>query len=127
VNKSTIGLIAAMTMVGVASGTYAGPPRSLEHAAWATQCSALASADFSRIPGAPTQVMEANPVSDNKAVSARCQVRGYVIPNVGFLLQLPASKNNPRMIMKIGVKGSAAKISRHVVGLALVVMAGSLS
>jgi hypothetical protein len=31
------------------------------------------------------------------------------------------------MIMKIGVKGSAAKISRHVVGLALVVMAGSMS
>jgi hypothetical protein len=31
------------------------------------------------------------------------------------------------MIMKIGVKGSSAKISRHVVGLALVVMADSMS
>jgi hypothetical protein len=109
VNKSTIGPVAtmtmvAMTMVGAASGTYAGSPPPPDHAAWATQCSALASADFSRIPGAPTQVMEANPVSDNKAVSARCQVRGYVTPNVGFLLQLPASNWNGKFL-EIGCGG----------------------
>lgn len=65
------------------------------------QCQALASTDFSGIPDAPTQVTEARVVEAAGDVPAYCRVEGYVIPQVGIEVWLPASNWNGKFL-KIG-------------------------
>lgn len=56
-------------------------------------CSDLAAADFSGVPDAPTQIIAADAQGDGD-VPAYCRVQGYVTPNVGFELRLPATNWN---------------------------------
>ena len=72
------------------------------------QCSALASAEFSNIQDAPTQVTEAKLIAASGSVPALCQVQGYVTPNVGFSLQLPASNWNGKFFER-GCGGSCGR------------------
>jgi hypothetical protein len=62
----------------------------------AQQCSALSKADFSGIPEAPTQILQAASVEATVSVPAYCVVKGVVAPNVGFELKLPAVNWNGR-------------------------------
>lgn len=64
----------------------------------AEQCKALASADFSEIVDAPTQVTQAKAIEANGDLPAHCQVDGYVTANVGFRLLLPASSWNGKFL-----------------------------
>jgi feruloyl esterase len=59
----------------------------------ATQCKAVAAADFSRVTDAPTQVLDARVLAADDRHPALCQVDGYVTSHVGFRLQLPESWN----------------------------------
>jgi feruloyl esterase len=75
----------------------------------AATCSALASADFSGIAEAPTQIVDAQIVEAKDGVPRFCQVRGYVWPQVGFELRLPVSDWNHKFI-EIGCGGSCGHL-----------------
>ena len=62
----------------------------------AQRCSTLTRADFSRVPEAPTQIVRVKSVDAKDNVPAHCEVRGVVMPNVGFLLRLPDANWNGR-------------------------------
>ena len=53
----------------------------------------LATADFTTIQDAPTQVTEARVADAGGDVPAHCLVEGYVSPNVEFVLRLPGSSD----------------------------------
>jgi feruloyl esterase len=77
-------MLAAIPCVAAA----AAPP-----AAESAECSALAKADFSQVPEAPTQILQVTRVEAASGVPAFCDVHGVVAPNVGFQLKLPTSWN----------------------------------
>jgi hypothetical protein len=85
---------ASIAAVAVRLG-WADIPRSTSAAdtVSATQCKALGNVDFGTIVDAPAQVVSAEPVEAKGDVAAYCEVKGYVAPNVGFLLDLPSSWN----------------------------------
>jgi hypothetical protein len=79
------------------------------------KCHALARTDFSTIPGAPTQISEAILATDAEsltgnahmsadekkamgAVQPTCRISGYVAPNAGFVLLLPVSQWNGKLL-----------------------------
>jgi hypothetical protein len=70
----------------------------------ATQCKKLEVTDFSRIPDAPTQVLEAKMIPAGNEMPAVCQVQGYINPNIGIELLLPIEKWNGKFI-EIGCGG----------------------
>lgn len=103
---SVLGL---MMMLGTVAGL--AQPTSAEDA----RCKAMASVDFSTIPGAPTQINEARLATDvqglmgnvrvgeelAKAVSPvqpTCRISGYVAPGAGFVLLLPVSQWNGKLL-----------------------------
>ena len=89
-NRFWVLLGAACALSGVGSSrSWAAEANAIVTAA--ARCNALASTDFSTIPDAPTQVVEARLIEASADVPAFCLVRGYVTPNVGFKLQLPES------------------------------------
>src|ERR1700689_4094542 len=53
------------------------------------RCAALANISFAQVQDAPTQILAAKLLEAHDDSPARCQVQGYVAPNVGFLLILP--------------------------------------
>jgi hypothetical protein len=55
------------------------------------RCEALAHADFSVVDEAPTEVTSAQFIEATKGLPSYCEVKGYVWPQVGFELQLPAT------------------------------------
>lgn len=67
-------------------------------------CQALQRVDFSAVPDAPTQVMEADVVAATGDVPEHCHVQGYIWPQVGFEMQLPTSSWNGKFL-KIGSGG----------------------
>lgn len=56
-------------------------------------CVAMQGKDFSGIPEAPTQVVRTAIVAARDKVPAHCELRGTVMPNVGFVFKLPANWN----------------------------------
>src|SRR5579885_860811 len=56
-------------------------------------CSAMASANFSDVADAPTQITDASFVKGPDRGPEYCRVTGYVAPQVGFKLALPKSWN----------------------------------
>ena len=70
----------------------------------AAQCKALGSVDFSHIPDAPAQIIEAKVVKDNGDAHEFCEINGYVEPSVGFLLRLPLDSWNGKF-MEFGCGG----------------------
>src|SRR5262245_49883304 len=64
-------------------------------------CRAFKTLNLSGVQDAPTQVVSAEPVDDH---SAYCRVIGYVIPQVGFEIHLPA-KNWNRKFLALGSGG----------------------
>lgn len=61
-------------------------------------CKSLSGADFSTILDAPTQVTAADDVAAKDDIPAYCRIQGYVSPNVGFEMHLPASSWNGKLL-----------------------------
>jgi hypothetical protein len=59
----------------------------------ATQCKMLEQAELSNVADAPTQVTMARWIEASAGVAASCWVTGFVWPQVGFILGLPADWN----------------------------------
>src|SRR5689334_3173651 len=76
--------------VGIAQADPADPVSA--------QCAAMKDADFSRIPDAPTKVIEAKLTEPTGDEPRHCQIRGYVAPQIGFEIQLPVSSWNGKFI-----------------------------
>jgi hypothetical protein len=68
-------------------------------------CEALQSIDFSTLQDTPTQIIEAKTLEAQQGRPELCDVQGYVSPNVGFHLQLPASNWNHKFI-EVGCGGA---------------------
>ena len=97
------GLIALAVTFGLSVPIDRANAASAEVAA--TQCKALASADFSTIEDAPTQVIAASPVAGTDKVLAHCQVQGYVAPQVGFKIGLPSPATWNGKFFEVGCGG----------------------
>src|ERR1700722_6289307 len=100
---------AAAAAIAIASHPLPAPAQE-NHSAIATlslseQCTALESTDFSTIQDAPVQITQAKLIEATSGTPAHCLVQGYVTPNVGFELQLPADNWNGKFI-EIGCGGS---------------------
>lgn len=63
------------------------------------QCNAFNTADFSSLQDAPTQITAAQWVEAKETLPAYCQVQGYVAPQIGFEIRLPASNWNRKFLM----------------------------
>jgi hypothetical protein len=74
-------------------------------------CKMLQSVDFSGIQDAPTHVTEAKLVETSGGVPAHCRVRGYVMPQVGFEILLPAAGWNEKFI-ELGCGGFCGSIDQ---------------
>jgi len=79
------------------------------------RCRALATTDFSTVPDAPTRISEATLAKDVQGLTGKaqvsedpikaigqvqptCRVSGYVAPNAGFVLLLPVSQWNGKLL-----------------------------
>jgi hypothetical protein len=74
-----------------------------------TRCTMLATADFSIVQDAPTHVTESKLVEAVDGAPARCRVQGYVLPQIGFQIDLPATGWNEKFI-EIGCGGFCGSI-----------------
>lgn len=70
----------------------------------AVLCRAIARVDFSRIPDAPTQVIDTQVIPAAENVPAHCTVRGYISPSIGIELKLPAQDWNGKLL-QVGCGG----------------------
>lgn len=61
-------------------------------------CSALQTVDFSTIQDAPTEIIASNLVATTEDLPAYCQVQGYIAPQVGFEIRLPADNWNGKFL-----------------------------
>jgi hypothetical protein len=98
-----------MSLTALAGPVLAALPSSAQDAP-ETQCRQIASADFSGIPDAPTQVSAADLVKEKSDVAAYCKVEGYVHPQVGFELRLPLTNWNGKFI-EVGCGGWCGSIN----------------
>lgn len=64
----------------------------------ATSCETLGGIDFSTIQDAPTEVNEAKVIDAAGEMPAYCHVKGYIAPQIGFELKLPASSWNGKFM-----------------------------
>lgn len=58
------------------------------------QCKALERTDFTQLQDAPTQIGMSRMITRQGATPGYCRVQGYVMPQVGFDLRLPAETWN---------------------------------
>lgn len=70
----------------------------------AAACKALEDADFSGVPDAPTQIIEAKLVQASGVVPTFCLAKGYITSHVGIELRLPLSNWNGKF-MEVGCGG----------------------
>jgi feruloyl esterase len=78
------------------------------------RCKAVATTDFSGIPDAATQVTETNFVAAREDLPAFCQVAGYITPNIGIELRLPATEWNGKFI-ETGCGGHCGQIMSNTI------------
>ena len=76
----------------------------------AEKCLSLASASFSSIEDAPTQITESNFIATKDGMPSYCRVQGYVAPQVGFEIRLPVSSWNGKF-METGCGGACGFIT----------------
>lgn len=90
-------LHAAIVILGVALGVSPGKVFASPVNADA-RCQGLASADFTRVVDAPTQIASTTLVHAVSRAHDYCLVQGYVAPQVGFELRLPVSNWNGKFL-----------------------------
>lgn len=76
----------------------------------AAQCKALERADFTGIPDAPTQLIQAKFVEAAQDMPAYCDVKGYVEPTMVFELRLPATVWNGKFF-EVGCGGACGYLA----------------
>jgi feruloyl esterase len=79
-------------------------------------CETLLAKDFTNIEDAPTQVTDARTVEANGQVQIHCQVKGYVSPNVEFVLQLPAASKWNGKYIQMSPGGYGGETEVYTVG-----------
>jgi len=89
-----------LTLFIISSPARSQPPKGVPTG----PCPALVAADLSALLDAPTEVRSAELVERVRDVPAHCRVRGYVMPNVGFTILLPASGWNHKFL-EVGCGG----------------------
>lgn len=70
----------------------------------AAKCEALVAGDFAKVPDAPTRINTAKLVDATTDQPAYCEVEGYVAPQVGILMRLPATTWNGKFL-EVGCGG----------------------
>ena len=68
------------------------------------KCEALAGADLARVPDAPTHINAAKLIEAAADKPSYCEIDGYVAPQVGILMWLPAERWNGKF-MEVGCGG----------------------
>jgi hypothetical protein len=82
--------MAAFCAIGIASPVApAAQPDDVSGRASPVTCDTLKGLDFTGVQDAPTQLTETRAVAASGELPAHCVARGYVAPNVGFVLLLP--------------------------------------
>jgi hypothetical protein len=89
-------IVVLMVTVGQLTVAHGGPMTTASEKTKA--CSALGNIDFSNIQDAPTQLTAAKLVEATDDMPAYCKVEGYVAPQVGLEIRLPASNWNGKLI-----------------------------
>jgi hypothetical protein len=93
----------------------------LSHAAGDAACKALLQRDFGQTLDAPARLTAAALVEPDGGVPAHCKLEGYVAPQVGLELRLPASDWNGKLLtqgcgamcgMMLGSEACAEAVSR---------------
>src|SRR5262245_976812 len=102
--RSVIGCFLALLMFAFTSSIVRSQQESPQAPDEQRRCDTLASADFSTVQDAPTQITEAKFVSATSDLPAHCLVRGYVSPNVGFEILLPTLNWNGKYL-QVGCGG----------------------
>ena len=90
-------------IVVVALGAPFTPVEAAPASEASTQCAALKRSDFSRVPDAVTAITDATVVSGTNG-PGYCEVTGYVVPDIGYLLRLPLTHWNGKLL-EIGCGG----------------------
>jgi hypothetical protein len=77
------------------------------------RCKALASTDFSQIPDALAQVMDAKSMDPSTSAggAACCEVSGYVVPSIGSLVRLLFDGWNGKFV-ELGCGGTCGSLSQ---------------
>jgi hypothetical protein len=68
------------------------------------KCEAIGASNFSALPDAPTHIVSAKLIAASEDKPTYCEVEGYVSPQVGILMWLPAEKWNGKFL-EIGCGG----------------------
>jgi hypothetical protein len=86
--------------VALLIAAYAVPARAQGKpiASSSARCAALKGVNFANVPDAPTEILVAKLVDAAGDEPAYCDVQGYVAPQVGFELLLPASQWNNKFL-----------------------------
>jgi len=71
-------------------------------------CVALRTADFSKIPDAPTQVVTASYEAADDIIPAHCSVSAITAPNIGIELRIPLDEWNAKILQE-GCGGSCGQ------------------
>jgi feruloyl esterase len=76
---------------------------------------------FAQIPGAPTSIISAKLIPEANGSPEYCRVEGQIAPTIGFVLQLPTSGWNGKLMMggcggpcgRIPIEGANLALTRH--------------
>jgi Tannase and feruloyl esterase len=73
------------------------------------KCDAMKDADFRDVQDAPTKITDSKFIDAKADMPAYCKVNGYVAPQVGFDIRLPASNWNGKYLM-VGCGGMCGQL-----------------
>jgi hypothetical protein len=107
--KRTLLMIAALGVMGWLSNSAAQAGQTSVVADPALRCDSLQRSDFSGVQDAPTQVTVSKLVKAGGGVPAYCQIKGYIVPQIGFELRLPENWNGK--FMEVGCGGWCGSIN----------------
>jgi feruloyl esterase len=86
-----------------------GAAATVSDPASAASCAGLAGDDLLRLQDAPARVTEATLIETENGLPAHCRVRGYINPQIGFEILLPAVSWNEKFI-EVGCRGFCGSI-----------------
>ena len=94
--RSWLGALVAL-LISIGAHAFAAPEMPKHpNIAPVMSCEGLGTRDFGRIQDAATEVTSAKIVAAADGLPAYCDVQGYITPNIGFEMVLPAANWNGR-------------------------------
>ena len=103
-------LVCALASLHASAASTASLPTTPAGVANASACAALMQHDFSALPEAPTTILSAKFTASADGKPGYCDVEGYVNPNVGFGMRLPADNWNGKYLVH-GCGGSCGTVA----------------